>query len=124
MTADNYLEAAAQFGSALEHAATSGDWAGVYSHLTPDVVWVTPKRTLNGIDEVKHDLTWGAPPDDLDVEFQVGPWLDLGEHQAAVDVHEIYRLHGASEAAYERDRRLRVTICDGKVARYEMEIVG
>lgn len=119
-----HLEAAARFGRALEHAATTGDWTSLYPHLAPDVEWITPIRTLNGIDAVEHDLRWGSPPDHLAVEFQVGPWLDLGENRAAVDVHEIYRLRGTDAVGYQRDRRIHVTIRDGKVERYEMEVVG
>jgi hypothetical protein len=119
-----HIEVANRFGRNLEHAAMTGDWTGVYPHLASDVEWITPKRTLHGIDEVEHDLTWGSPPDHLDVAFQIGPWRDLGENRAMVDVHEIYRLRGTGELAYERDRRIRVTISDGKVMRYEMEVVG
>jgi hypothetical protein len=125
MTSDaSHLEAASRFGRNLEHAARTGDWTNVYPHLASDVEWITPKRTLNGIDEVEQDLTWGSPPNHLDVEFQVGSWHDLGDNRAVVDVHEIYRLRGTGELAYERDRRIQVTIRDGKVERYEMEVVG
>jgi hypothetical protein len=39
-------------------------------------------------------------------------------------VHEIYRLKETGEVSYERDRRIELTIGDGKVSRYEMRIVG
>ena len=73
---------------------------------------------------MEHDLRWGSPPDHLDVEFRIGAWLDLGENRAAVDVHETYRLRDTGEFAYERDRRIHVTIRDNRVERYEMEVVG
>ena len=65
------LDVATRFRTALEHAAKTGDWTLVYPRLAPDVEWVTPQRTLIGIDEVEHDLIWGAPPEHLDLEFEV-----------------------------------------------------
>jgi hypothetical protein len=68
------LAIARQFRVALEHAAKTGEWTLVYPCLAPDVEWITPQRTLTGIDAVKHDLTWGSPPEKLDVEFEIGDW--------------------------------------------------
>src|SRR6266480_2514451 len=93
-------EVALRFLAALEAAAESGEREAVYPHLAPDVEWVTPKRTLRGIDEIENDLTWGSPPENLDLEFEAG------------------------EVSYERDRRIELTIRDGKIGRYEMRIVG
>jgi hypothetical protein len=39
-------------------------------------------------------------------------------------VHEVYRLKETGEVAYERDRVVELTIRDGKIRRYEMQIVG
>jgi hypothetical protein len=39
-------------------------------------------------------------------------------------VHEIYRWKETGEVSYERDRRIELTIGDGKISRYEMRIVG
>jgi ketosteroid isomerase-like protein len=118
------LELAARFRLALEEAAKTGDWTGVYPLLAPDVEWITPKRTLTGIDEVEHDLIWGSPPELLDLEFEVGDWVELGEGRLAVGVHEIYRMKGSGDFAYERDRRIEITIREGTIIRYEMRIVG
>jgi ketosteroid isomerase-like protein len=118
------LALAGRFRLALEVAAKTGDWTGVYPCLAPDVEWITPKRTLTGIDEVEHDLIWGTPPELLDLEFEVGDWVELGEGRLALRVHEIYRMKGSGDFAYERDRRIEITIREGQISRYEMRIVG
>lgn len=118
------VEVAGQFLAALEAAAEGGDREAVYPLLSPDVEWVTPKRTLRGIDEIREELTWGSPPENLDVEFEAGDWLDLGDLRVACDVHQVYRWKETGEVSYERDRRIELTIRDGKIARYEMRITG
>ena len=118
------MEVAGQFLAALEAAAQSGDREAVYPLLAPDVEWVTPKRILRGIDEIREELTWGSPPDKLDLEFEAGDWRDLGDGRVASDVHQVYRWKETGEVSYERDRRIEVTIRDGKISRYEMRIVG
>jgi ketosteroid isomerase-like protein len=118
------VEVAGQFLAALEAAAEGGDREAVYPLLSPDVEWVTPKRTLLGIDEIREELTWGSPPENLDVEFDAGDWVDLGDLRVACDVHQVYRWKETGEVSYERDRRIELTIRDGKIARYEMRIVG
>ena len=118
------VEVAGQFLAALEAAAESGDREAVYPLLSPDVEWVTPKRTLRGIDEIRQELTWGSPPENLDLEFEAGDWVDLGDLRVACDVHQVYRWKETGEVSYERDRRIELTIRDGKIARYEMRIVG
>ena len=95
----------------------------VYPLLAPDVVWVTPQRTLNGIDEVKTQLTWIKPREAFDFEFRE-EWVDNGEGRLSCRVHEVYRLKDTGEAAYERDRNVELVIRDGKISRYEMRIVG
>jgi ketosteroid isomerase-like protein len=118
------LELATRFRNALELAAQTGDWSEVYPCLADDVEWVTPKRTLVGIDEVEHDLIWGTPPEHLDQEFRVGDWVDLGDRRAAVDVHQVYRVKGSGDFAYERDLRIEIAIRDRKIVRYEIRAVG
>ena len=96
----------------------------VYPCLADDIEWITPKRTLIGIDAVEQDLTWGTPPDHVDVEFQISDWADIGDGRLVVYVHQVYRLKETGELAYERNRRIHVTIRDDKVGRYEMEAIG
>lgn len=118
------VEVAGQFLAALEAAAESGDREAVYPLLAPDVEWVTPKRTLSGIDEIREELTWGLPPEKLDLEFEEGDWVDLGDGRVACDVHQVYRWKETGEVSYERDRRIELSMRDGKISRYEMRIVG
>ncbi|HEX6664602.1 MAG TPA: nuclear transport factor 2 family protein [Gaiellaceae bacterium] len=120
----NDVEIAGRFLEALEAAAKSGDRQPVYPMLAPDVEWVTPKRELHGIDEVREELTWGAPPDNLDVEFEDRELTDLGDGRVAADVHEVYRVKRTGDFGYARDRRIEVAVRDGKIVRYEMRIVG
>ena len=118
------IEVAERFREALEAAVRSGDLEPVYPLLAPDVEWVTPQRTLRGIDEVKAQLTWIKPRETFDFEFSEEEWVDYGEGRLACRVHEVYRLKDSGEFAYERDRRVEVGIRDGKIGRYEMRIVG
>jgi hypothetical protein len=64
------------------------DREAVYRCWAPDVEWVTPKRTLRGIDEIGKELTWDSPPEKLDLEFEAGDWVDLGDRRVACDVHQ------------------------------------
>ena len=118
------VDVAGQFLAALSAAAESGDREAVYPFLAADVEWVTPKRTLRGIDEIREELTWGSPPEKLDLEFEAGDWVDLGDSRLACDVHQVYRWKETGEVSYERERRIELTIRDDKIARYEMRIVG
>jgi ketosteroid isomerase-like protein len=121
MSADD-LEVARQFLEALAAAARTGDRDAMYPLLAPEVEWVTPKRELHGIDEIHDQLTWVSPPDNLDVEFGEPEITDLGGGRIVSNVHEIYRMKDTGDFAYTRDRRIKLTIRDGKVARYEMRV--
>lgn len=92
--------------------------------LASDVEWVVPERTLQGLEEVREKHTWGFPPDQFDVEFEDGGWVDLGEGRFVSDVREAYGWKETGELAHRRDRRIEVTIRDGKICRYEMRIAG
>jgi hypothetical protein len=118
------LELADRFLEALAAAAETGDRERVIPFLSDEIEWVTPKRTLRGIDEIRTELTWLRPPDNLEVDFETGEVRDLGNGRIAVDVHEVYRVSGSREFAYARDRRLELMIRDAAVARYEMRVVG
>jgi ketosteroid isomerase-like protein len=118
------LELATRFRTALAEAARTGDWAPVYPCLTPDVEWVTPKRTLTGIDQLEHDRTWGTPPEHLDLEFEVADWVDLGAGRAAVEVREIYRVKGSGDLAYQLELHIEIAIRDGRICRYELRRIG
>jgi ketosteroid isomerase-like protein len=118
------LETASQFLKAAEIALQTGEREAVYALLAPDIEWITPQRTLQGIDGIKDELTWGKPSEKLDVEFEEADWVEHGDGRVGCDVHEVYRVKGTGEVAYERDRSIELTVREGKVSRYEMRIVG
>jgi ketosteroid isomerase-like protein len=118
------LEIASQFRAVLEVAAKSGDREALYPLLAPDIEWVMPVRTLQGISQVREQMIWGAPPEHLDQEFQMGDWIVLGAGQVACDVHQTYRTKKTGEFAYERDLRIELSIQGSKITRYEMRIVN
>jgi hypothetical protein len=123
MGADD-LEIATQFRIALEAAAKSGDREALYPFLAADVEWVTAKRTLHGIDEVREELIWGSPDENFDLEFEEGEWVELGDGRFVLDVHEVYKVKATGDFAYERRRQIELTIRDSEISRYEMRIVG
>jgi hypothetical protein len=123
MSADD-LDTANRFMEALATAAETGDRERIMPFLAAGVVWVTPARTLRGVDEILTDLTWLGPPDHLDVEFEQAEPADLGDGRIVLDVQETYRMRGSGEFAYARARRIELTIRDASVARYEMRVVG
>jgi ketosteroid isomerase-like protein len=118
------LTLAGQFLSVLATVANTGDRERLYPFLATDVEWLTPRRDLSGIDEVREELTWITAPENLDLDFEVRQMSDLGGGRVVTDVHELYRAKGTGEVAHTRDRRIELTIRDGKVSRYEMRIVG
>ncbi len=123
MSADD-LQIAKQFLETLAAAAKTGERDALYPLLAPDVAWLTPQTDLHGIDEVRERLTWLTPKHRLDIEFEETGVTDLGEGRVVSDVHEIYSVKENGEFAYARDRRIELTIREGKIARYEMRIVG
>lgn len=118
------VEVATRFLRAGVASLKTGDRESVYPLLAPEVEWVTPMRTLHGVDEVRKDLIWGFPPEDLDVEVELGELHDLGEGRVRCDVREEYRWKQTGEFAHERRRRVEVTIQNGRISRYEMRVVG
>jgi ketosteroid isomerase-like protein len=114
------VKVAERFRVALEAAVRTDDREAVYALLAPDVEWVTPKRTLRGIDEMRRKWTWGSSPESFDYEFEEGEWVDDGEGRLGCDVREIYRLKDSGDVAYARRRRVQLTIHRGKITRYEM----
>jgi ketosteroid isomerase-like protein len=118
------LELARQFLEALAAAARTGDRNTLYPFLASDIHWMTPQRALHGIEEVREELTWISEQHTLDFEFERERVTDLGDGSIVSDVREIYRVKGTGDYAYQRDRRIELTIREGKVARYEMRVVG
>ena len=117
-------EVATGFLNALEAAAKTGEREPIYAFLAPDVDWVTPQRALVGVDEIRREHTWWNPPDKLDLEFERGELIELGDGRLASEVRQVYTLKKTGEFAYERLRRVELTVRDGKVSRYEMRSVA
>jgi ketosteroid isomerase-like protein len=118
------LDCARQFLAVLAEAARTGDRDSIYELLDPDVEWLTPKRDVHGIDDARDQLTWIRPPDNLDVEFSEPELTDLGEGRIVSDVRETYRVKGTGDFAYTRARRIDLTIRNGRITRYEMQVMG
>ncbi len=118
------LAVAREFLDAFAVAAKTGEHDGIFPLLASDVRWLMPKRELVGIDEVNDQLSWVRPPDHLDVDFDEPRIADLGGGRIVSEVHEIYRVSDTGDYAYARDRRIELTIRDGKIAQYEMQVVG
>ena len=114
------VEVAERFRVALEAAVKTNDREAVYTLLAPDVEWVTPKRTLHGIDEMRREWTWGSSPESFAYEFEEGDWVNDGDGRVVCDVREIYRVKETGDFAYSRRRRIQLTIDAGKITRYEM----
>ncbi len=123
MASEN-VEVAERFRVALEAAVRTGDRDAVFALLAPNVEWITPQRTLHGIDEMRENWNWGSSPESFDYAFEEGEWVDAGDGQLSCDVRQVYRLKQSGDVAYERTRRVRLTIRDGKIGRYEIKIVG
>ncbi len=123
MTAHD-LQVAKEFLETLAVAAKTGERDALFPFLAPDVAWLTPQTDLHGIEEVRDRLTWLTPKHRLGIEFEETGLTDLGEGRVISDVHEIYSMREDGEFAYARDRRIELTIREGKIARYEMRIVG
>ena len=64
------LELARRFLSTLATVANTGERELLYPFLASDVEWVTPRRALTGIDEVREQLTWLTEPVSFDLEFE------------------------------------------------------
>jgi ketosteroid isomerase-like protein len=118
------LELAGRFRAALETAVRTGDHETLLGLVTRDVEWVTPQRTLHGIDELRAWRVWGSSAESFDFEFRHGEWVDQGSGRVACDVEQVYRMKETGDFAYERRRRVELTIRDGQVRRYELLFTG
>ena len=115
---------ARRFRAALESAVRTGDHDALLELVARDVEWVTPLRTLHGIDELRAWRVWGSSGESFDFEFRDSEWVDYGDGRVACDVTQVYRLKETGDFAYERTRRVELTIRDGRVRRYELHFTG
>ncbi|HEX3454832.1 MAG TPA: hypothetical protein VHS03_09410 [Gaiellaceae bacterium] len=115
-------ELAEQFLAALAETTRTGNPEPLYPFLTEDVDWAP--RALKGIQEVRDRSDWMSPPDDLEFEFEVGEILAIGDGQVVTEVRQLYRMKATGELASTRNRRIELTIRDGKISRYDMQVIG
>jgi ketosteroid isomerase-like protein len=118
------VEVAERFRVALEAAVRTGERDAVLALLASDVEWVTPQRTLHGITDIQENWNWGSSPESFDYAFEEGEWTDDGEGRLVCEVRQVYRVRETGDFAYERMRRVRLTVHDGKIGRYEISIIG
>jgi len=120
------LAVARQFLEALAAAANTGDHDVLYPLLDRDVEWLTPLRSLRGIDEVRDQPSWPwiAPRTNLEIDFEEKETTDLGSGRILTELREIYRVKGSGDLAYERERLIELTIREDKIARYELRFDG
>jgi ketosteroid isomerase-like protein len=118
------LAVANAFLETLAVAATSGEPEDVYPLLAPDVHWMTPQRDLRGVDELANVFSWFLREERDQVDFEIREQTDLGGGKIVTDFQEIHRVRETGELAYARDRRIVLTIRDGKIATYEMRFAG
>ncbi len=121
--ASDDVAVAERFRVALETAVRTGDREAVYELLAPDVEWVTPRRTLRGLDELMQEWTWGSSPESFEYEFDVSDWVD-DNGLLGCDVREIYRLKETGDFAYSRNLHVQLTIREDKITRYELRVLG
>jgi hypothetical protein len=120
------ITVARQFLEALAAGANTGDHDCLYPLLAPDVEWLTPLRSLHGIGEVRDQPSWPwiAPRTSFEIDFEEKETTDLGSGRIVTDFREIYRMKDTGDFAYERERRIELTIRGDKIARYEMRFAG
>ena len=123
MTSDD-LELAGRFRAALETAVRTGDHETLLELVARDVEWITPQRTLHGVEELRAWKVWGSSGESFDFEFRDGEWVDHGSGRVACDVKQVYRMKDTGDFAYERSRRVELTIRDGRIRRYELLFTG
>jgi len=121
MTDDEEL--ARTFLAALAEAAKTGYFDDVYPFLAVDVQWLTPLRNLHGIGEVRKELAWFAPREHVAVEFDQQLY-DLGGGRFVSEIHEAYRSQQTGQLAFSSERRIELTVREGKIARYEMHVAA
>jgi ketosteroid isomerase-like protein len=123
-SASSDLDVAKQFRDALEAAVRTGERDGVLELLAPDVEWVTPQASVRGIDELRSWRAWGLSAETFDFEFSEGEWQELGDGRIVCDLRQVYRMKDSGDVAYERNRKVELTIREGKVCRYELRFTG
>jgi ketosteroid isomerase-like protein len=115
---------AREFLEVLAAGAQTGDLEGVFPFLSVDVEWLTPQRDMRSLGEVREGLARYSPRESLDIDFERQELVDLGDGVVVLDFRELYLTRSTGELAYARERRIQLTVREGKIARYEMRFAG
>jgi hypothetical protein len=65
-----------------EKRLETGERDSLYPFLAPDAEWVAAARSRR-VDEIRRELTWVGPSDKLDLAFERGELVELGEGRVA-----------------------------------------
>jgi ketosteroid isomerase-like protein len=103
----------------LLEAVDRDDREAVYGLFSDDIEYVTDRRTLRGIDELREKLNWGGPKEELDVEFERDGWVESGDGHVAQDFRMVMRWKENGEIADQAQGHIDLRIRDGKISRYE-----
>ena len=106
----------------LLEAVDRDDREAVYGLFSDDIEYVTDRRTLRGIDELREKLNWGEPKENLDVDLERNGWVDLGDGHLVQDFRRVMRWKESGEIADEARGRIDLRIRDGKISRYERRV--
>jgi ketosteroid isomerase-like protein len=103
-------------------AVDRDDREGTYALFSDDIEYVTDRRTLRGIEEIREKLIWGGPKENLDIEIEGDGWVDLGDGHLVQDFRRIMRWKESGEVADQVRGRIDLRIRDGKIIRYERRV--
>jgi len=114
------LELARQLHGTMD----SGDLEALYSLLCDDVEWVTDRRTLRGLAEIREKFGEKSSEslENLDPEWDGGEWERGGDGAVVCQSRFVLRWKETGEIATSSNVRETVTSRDGKVARYERRV--
>ena len=103
----------------LLEAVDRDDREAVYGLFSDDIEYVTDRRTLRGIEELRDKLSWGGQKEELDVEFERDGWVDLGDGHLTQDFRMVMRWKENGEIADQAQGHIDLRIRDGQINRYE-----
>ena len=106
----------------LLEAVDRDDREAVYGLFSDDIEYVTDRRTLRGIDELREKLSWGGQKEELDVEFERDGWVDLGDGHLTQDFRMVMRWKENGEIADQAQGHIDLRIRDGRINRYERRV--
>lgn len=103
------------------HEAMFGSLEEFFALLCDDVEWVTERRTLRGLTDMREKLNTGAREgyESLDRQYDIGEWERESDGVVTCRSRITLRWKETGEVATACDVHEAVTFRDGKVARYE-----